>query len=164
LLLRIGIANFLPFFFLLNILFSNDIIKLTGFIKLIQINYLNVIYIFKKIFICFNIFYKKLILQYIVSHNFPEATTPHQQVWTGWIKVAPHRIMKQIISSFCIPQHLKWLTHSILDLTDGSSSLLGYSGICHKHSKEKHQQLCVQILGKMVFTLRIKLKFIACKT
>jgi hypothetical protein len=58
--------------------------------------------------------------------------------------------MKQIISSFCIPQHLQWLTHSILDLTDGISSLLGYSGICHKHSQEKHQQLRVQILGKMV--------------
>ena len=53
------------FFFLLcfvvDILFSNDIIKLTEFIKFIRVNYLNIIFFlcFKKYLFIFYIFYNK---------------------------------------------------------------------------------------------------------
>jgi len=51
---------------------------------------------------------------FTLSRNFhtfiKKATTPCQQVWTGCIKVAPHRMMKQIISFFRTPQHMKLIT------------------------------------------------------
>jgi hypothetical protein len=41
------------YIFVVNILFSNDIIKSTEFIKVIQVNYLNIIFLFLKKYLFF---------------------------------------------------------------------------------------------------------------
>jgi hypothetical protein len=43
--------------FIIDILFSNDIIKLIGFIKLTRVNYLNIIFLFFKKYLSFLIFF-----------------------------------------------------------------------------------------------------------